>query len=189
MAGYNVDVAQADLYAIFQPWVASVTGLDPSVVIDGLDNRVAPPLASPGYISIQAILQVRLNTNEDSWTYETDPSGSDNNESSEAHYQVALQLDCYGALSQTWVTILQTLLRDDVGCIALAGDDPTTPICQPLYTDEPIMVPLVDSEAQYEQRWTLTAQLQYDPIVTAPLQFANEVDLTVYDVDVEFPAI
>lgn len=156
-----------------QPFIVGVTGLDPSLVIQGLPNRTAMPPAEPGFIVMQVILQTRLETNLDTWDIsDPDPTSA----TSELHAQVKMQIDCYGSSSGAWATMLQTLLRDDVGCQALA------PTCQPLYTSEPFLSPLEDSEDQYEQRWTLEAELQYNPVTSTAPEFADTLSATVINV-------
>jgi hypothetical protein len=44
-------------------------------------------------------------------------------------------------------------------------------------------MPFIDGEEQYEQRYTISAHLQYNPQVTAPQQFANVASVTLIDVD------
>jgi hypothetical protein len=33
------------------------------------------------------------------------------------------------------------------------------------------MMPLISGEQNYVQRWTITAELQYNPITTTPMEF------------------
>jgi hypothetical protein len=169
-----VSLTLDDLYRPLKAFIVGVTGLDPSLVIQGLPNRTAMPAAEPGFISMTAVLQSRLGTNLDTWD-QTDPEAD--TATAELHAQVKVQLDCYGSISNSWATMLQTLLRDDVGCLALA------PTCQPLYTGEPFLSPLEDSEEQYEQRWTLEAELQYDPVTSTAPQFADTLSATVINVE------
>lgn len=179
MAGYAVTPQFADVYAALQPFIATVTGLSSILVIQGLPNRSAMPPAAPGFISMELTVSGRLRTNIDSYDVTNpDPISI----AIEQGTKLRLQLDCYGAAAADWAVILSTLLRDDVGCVALA------PTAQPLYTDEPMLAPLDDSEAQYEQRWILQAYLQYNPVVTAPMQFADQLNPTLINVDASYPA-
>lgn len=98
-----------------------------------------------------------------------------------------MQLDLYGAASGDWAVMLETLLRDETGCIALAGSDPTNPICQPLYTSDAVEAPLEDTEDQYEQRWTIEGVLQYNPVTSVPMQFADTLTVTLTNVDEAYP--
>lgn len=168
-----------DLYTAVRAFIISVTGLAPTLVLKGLPNRTSMPAAQPGFIVMQAVLQTRLNTNIDDWD-KTDPAATAG--TAEMHVQVKMQLDCYGTSSNAWATMLQTLLRDDVGCQALA------PNCQPLYTGEPFLSPLEDSEDQYEERWTLEAELQYNPSTSTAPQFADTLAATVVNVEETYPS-
>lgn len=47
---------------------------------------------------------------------------------------------------------------------------------KPLYCSDGMQSPLVTGEQQWESRWTLTASLQYNPIVTVPQEFADVLD-------------
>ena len=40
------------------------------------------------------------------------------------------------------------------------------------------MTPLVTGEEQYDERWILTASLQYNPIVTIPQQSADALSVS-----------
>lgn len=77
--------------------------------------------------------------------------------------------------------MLETLLRDETACVALA------PTCQPLYSSDATLVPLDDDEQQYEQRWMIEAVLQYNPVTTTPMQFANTLEVTLINVDETYP--
>lgn len=167
-----------DVYTVLHPFLVAVTGLDPALVLQGIQNRVAMPKAAPGFAIFQVIGQRRLNTNIHTWDT---ANPAPNSIATEEHVQLSVQLDCYGADSLAWATMLQTLLRDNVGCEALA------PVCQPLYTSELQMIPLTDSEEQYEQRWTFTAEIQYNPVTTVLQDFAATAAIDVISVDERYP--
>lgn len=190
MASLVVTPVLDDVYALLQAFLMTVTGLAQANVVQGLPNRVAMPEADPGFVSMQATLTKRLRTNLDtgSWLGEVNPD----NVSSEQGTLLRVQLDLYGANSGDWAVMVSTLLRDEYGCVALAGVDGggeplVPPTCQPLYVDDAKMAPLVDSEDQYEQRWIVEAILQYNPVTTTPMQFANEASVTVINVDEAYP--
>jgi|SRR5579859_1716266 len=178
MAGYSISLTFEDVYTAVKPLIAAVTGLDPSLVIQGDPNRSAMPPAAPGFVEMLATVSGRIRTNIDRWDT-TNPAPT--SETIEQGTRIRIQLDCYGASAGDWAAMLSAILRDDAGCVALK------PTCQPLYTDEPMQAPLDDGEAQYEQRWTLLTYLQYNPVVTAPMQFADELHATLIDVDVSYP--
>jgi hypothetical protein len=46
---------------------------------------------------------------------------------------------------------------------------------------------LVNGEEQYEERWIVGANLQYNPVVSTPQQFADTLEATLINVDEAFP--
>jgi hypothetical protein len=174
----NVSPPQLDVYVAVQAFVMSVTGLGMPLVIQGLPNRSAMPPAAPGFVTMQLERAKRLRTNQVTWDpLAIAPTSLDVEQGTE----LRLQLDLYGAASGDWGVMLQTLLRDETGCIALA------PACQPLYASDAQLAPLEDDELQYEQRWTIEAILQYNPVTSVPMQFADTAVVTVINVDEAYP--
>lgn len=189
MTGFVTTPTLQDVYEVLQPFIMTVTGLASTVVIQGTPNRAAMPPASPGYVSMQAVLSKRLRTNlEGDWLTLDDPVGID----AEQGTELEVQIDCFGASAPDWGAALSTLLRSDYGCAQLAGLDGqgnpvNPPLCQPLYVTEVPFAPLDDSEEQYEQRWIVRATLQYNPVTTTPMQFAEAASVTVINVDEAYP--
>lgn len=164
------------VYTALTAFIMTVTGLASSSVVIGLANRTSMPL--PGFVTVQSLHTRRLRTNIDSWgTITPDPT----TQTIEQGLELTVQIDCYGPTSCDWANTLSTLLRDNYGCVALA------PSCQPLYADEARMIPLVGGEEQYEERWSLDARLQVNPVVTIPQQYAKVLDLTLVNVTEKFP--
>lgn len=189
MSSLVVTPTLSDVYNVLQPFIVTITGLDPSLVIQGLPNRTPMPEADPGFVTMQAILTKRLRTNVDGgWSGVDDPTGVN----SEQGTLLRVQLDVYGVNSGDWAVMLSTLLRDEYGCAQLAGLDGegnpvVPPLCQPLYVDDAKLAPLVDTEDQYEQRWIVEAILQFNPVTTTPMQFANTAEISVINVDEAYP--
>jgi hypothetical protein len=191
LSGLVPSIVQRQIYVLVKALLVTVTGLDPSLVIQGLPNRTAMPLASPGFATMQITWGKRLNTNIDTWDV-TAPADPDDppptTSNSETHWMVRVQLDFYGSTSGDWATVLAGLWRDEYVCEALAGvGGLAAPTCQPLYHDEPLLAPLEDDEKQYEQRWTLPAYVQYNPVTTVPQDFATALDVTLINVDKAYP--
>lgn len=183
---FVVTPTQDALYRLVKALVVTVTGLDPSLVIQGLPNRAAMPPASPGFATMQATITKRLRTNIESW--DLTPDADPNSIATEQGTQLRMQLDLYGASSGDWAVMLCTVLRSEYGCTALAGGDPANPVVVvPLYANDEFLAPLDDSEAQYENRWTLEAVLQYNPVTTIPMQFADTLEVTLISVDEAYP--
>lgn len=185
MPGLVTSPTQQDVYNVLQPFIMAVTGLALENVIQGLPNRTAMPKPVPGFVSMQATLTKRLRTNIDGgWQGEDDPTAIN----SEQGTLLRVQLDCYGAASGDWGVALSTTIRSEYGCAQLAGTDGegnpmVPPVCQPLYVDDAKLGALVDTEDQYEQRWVVEAILQYNPVTSTPMQFANAVSVSLINVD------
>lgn len=154
-----------DVYTKLGAFVAAMLGLDPGQVVQGYPNRVAMPLGP--FVLMTGITKKRLRTNVDNYQSTTDPAPAPGPVTAEQGQQITVQLDCYGPQASDWSDILSTLLRDNVGCLALA------PVCQPLYADDPIRAPLTNAEMQYEDRWIVSALIQYNPVTTTAQEFAT----------------
>lgn len=146
-------------------------------VLKALPNR-APIPAGANFVVMQIIHQRRLSTNVHGYA---DPFPVAGTIDTSASWEIMMQIDCYGPLARDNATMIAQMLRDPYGCESLG------PECQPLYADDAKMAPLVTGEEQYLQRWIISALLQYDPSVSLPQQFADTLEITLKDVDVEFP--
>jgi hypothetical protein len=177
MPGFVITPVLQDLYGVLIPFVISVTGLAAASVVQGLPNRAPMPL--PGFISIQALFRHRLRTNLHEWD-EISPLPTMAN--LEEGVELTTQIDCYGPSSEDWASMLSATLRDEYGCTALA------PTLSPLYADDARMIPLVAGENQYEERWSLDARFQYNPVTTLAQQYARVLALTLIDVQEKYPA-
>lgn len=178
MSGLTPSIVERQIYVAVKAFIVTVTGLDPSLVLQGLPNRDAMPLASPGFVTMQLTLGARLNYNIDTWD-PTDPAPTAI--SSETHWKERIQVDFYGQASGDWSRVFAGLWKDETACLALE------PVCDPLYANDPLLGPLDDSEQQYEARWTVEAFLQYNPVTTVPMQFANTATVTLINVDKAYP--
>jgi len=99
--------------------------------------------------------------------------------------QVTVQLDVYGPGSSDNSQIISTAFRDAyaVEQFATSGFD-----VFPLHADEATQAPFINAESQFEERWTLKCQLQCNPVVTVPQQFADQLEATIKEVQASYPA-
>lgn len=173
-----ISITEQQVYKAIGDFVQSV--LPAGVVVMQLPvNRVAMPQPSPGFVGMRAGLQSRIMTNIDSWDLTADtPTTIDIMQA----VKLGMMLECYGPTAWDWAVLLSTLLRDEYGITALAPSG-----VAPLYTDDPRFAPLVDGEEQYENRWLVNAVLQYNPVVSTPMQFADTAEAGIINVDVEYP--
>jgi hypothetical protein len=172
----TVDTTLSDVYTDVGNFVVATLGLSAGQMVQGYANRVAMPVAG-GFVVMTATANKRLRTNVDSWDQTIpDPTTA----TQELGMQLSLQLDCYGPSSAEWAVILTDVFRDEIGCNALT-------VCQPLYSDDPIRAPLTDAELQYEDKWIVRAQVQYNPVVTGTQQFVNALAINLIEVDEAYP--
>lgn len=159
------------LYVAVRSFLLSLfpTGVE---VVQGLGNDVPMPLGE--FINMTATAQAALSTNRSDYSVDLQRSVS-------TPHRYNLQLDCYGPTSSDRATQIVMMWRDQYGWEALA------PNAAPLYCTDPVQVPLVNGEENYEQRWTLTALLQFNPVVTVPQQSATALAVDLVSVDAEFP--
>lgn len=81
--------------------------------------------------------------------------------------RVDVQIDFYGPDSGNMCTTVKTVYRTEY-TTSQFGDG-----IKPLYCDDGRQTPLVTGEKQWESRWTLTASLQYNPVVEIPQEAAE----------------
>ncbi len=167
-----------DVYTQLNGFLASIVG-SAVPIVQGLGNRASmPPDDANGFIAVTEITRRRLRTNQHTTGFNVaDPTDITTTEG----VALTIQIDVYGPTSDDQAQMISTLFRDPYGCNALA------PVCQPLHADDPRMMPLIDSEAQYEQRWTVGALLQYNPATTTAMQFANALNVDLINVDEAYP--
>ncbi len=139
-------------------------------VVQGLGNGVAMPEGP--FVCLTASGQRRLATNES--TYD----GLTEERSVKQSTEYSIQVDCYGPESGNHATAITMMLRDAYACDMLAPHG-----CQPLYSSDPTQSALVNGEENYEQRWMLTAVLQFNPVITVVQQFADALDVGFVNAD------
>lgn len=122
-------------------------------------NRVAMP-SNPGVV-LTEMLQVDLSV--PATEYQPDAGTA----TVAGPTRIDIQIDFYGAQASEFCKTVKTAFRSHWGFTHFPAN------IKPLYTSDGIQAPLVTGEQQYESRWTLTASLQYNPIVTVPQDFAD----------------
>ncbi len=136
-------------------------------------NRV--PMPSSPCVVLTEILQVDLET----------PVGNYDGVNSIISYngskRIDIQIDFYGSDSGNQCAAVKGIYRTPWTTDQFPAN------IQPLYCDDGRQMPLITGEEQYENRWTLTASLQYNPIVSLPQESAIELDVAeVIAVDINY---
>lgn len=146
--------------------------------IQGLVNRTAMPIG--GFIAMTSLRQHRLSTNTKAYSDSFVAGIPTGTKAITQATEWVVQIDCYGSQSMQWANILTTLFRDEFSCTALK------PYLQPLEADDPVPMPLVNGEQQYEQRWVVTAKFQYNPTTIITQQFFDQAVVEgIHSVDAE----
>ena len=146
----NVIGALADF---LQPFCAGAE------IVRAQANRVPMP-SGPGVV-LTEMLQVNLSV--PATEYQPDAGTA----TIEGPTRVDIQIDFYGEQAGEFCKTVKTAFRSHWGFSHFPAN------IKPLYTSDGIQTPLTTGEQQYESRWTLTASLQYNPIVTVPQDFAD----------------
>ncbi len=164
----TVDQVVKALADFIQPFV------DGAEIVRAQVNRV--PMPTDPCVVLTELLQVDLETPTASYDGATLTSIS-------TPKRIDIQIDFYGDFAGDYCNAIKTVFRTIYAC------DQFGPEIAPLYCSDGIQAPLITAEQQWQQRWTLTASLQYNGAVTAPQQFADELSTDqIIDVDVEYAA-
>lgn len=153
----SVDQVIDALKAVIEPFVA------PAAVIRGQVNRVSPP--SDPFVVLTEILQTDLSV--PATTYQPLEMAA----VLEGPTKIDIQIDFYGLLAGEFCKAIKVALRSQWGFDQFPAN------IKPLYTSDGMQSPLTTGEQQFESRWTLTASLQYNPVITVPQEFAEEASM------------
>lgn len=151
-----------------------------TIVLRGPVDRAAQPVDD--HIVLTPIYRNRLRTNIT--TDNPPPDGPDPNGTvaMEQGTKLEIQVDFYGeTAASNWMDQFTTVFRSEYAVDALK------PTCSPLYADEGTQMPLVTGEEQYLERWLVRAFVQYNPVTTAPQQYADTLEVTLTNVDEKYP--
>lgn len=134
-------------------------------VVRGQQNRVPPPVDS--FVLLTELLQVPLETSsvvtEPTQVTITGPT------------RIDIQVDFYGPSAADQCRAVATVYRTPYA-------PPQFPTgIAPLYCSDGQQTAAVMGEQQYEDRWTLTASLQYNPAITLPQQSANTLAMNILE--------
>jgi hypothetical protein len=165
----------ADVLQDIRTFLQAILGTG-TQVIRGIANRVPAPLPQTGFIVLTPIYQERLEYNADNFSDVKNPAPT--TLSIRVSMRIDVQCDVYGSggWAGTWAAMIVQLWRDEFACNAMVNS-------QPLYADDARMIPLTDSEQQYEERWSMTLTAQYNPVVTPAQTFADGTDFGMIPAD------
>lgn len=170
----TISITDDDVFTALGNFLVSVlpTGTE---VIQLQDNGVAMP--SGPFVGMNNGNMKRLATNTDTYNDPVTTLGTKLIGSPSAY---TMTVDLYGPDSGAWAATVQALFRDEY-VTSLFPDN-----IQPLYADDPIQIPLINGEQQWEQRWRLQAVMQTSSVVTVPQDFAASLSVSLKEVEAEY---
>ena len=164
----TIDIIDQDIFKALVVFFRTFLPIGTEVV-QAQDNLVAMPKG--GFVAMNNTGMNRLSFNVDTY-----------NSALQQKFiltpiRYVVQLDFYGPLSQIWAMETQALFRDEYATDLFPAN------IQPLYADDPVQLPLIDGEQQYEQRWKLEGNLQYNPTLTTSQQSMLDVVVGLAPID------
>jgi hypothetical protein len=85
-----------------------------------------------------------------------------------------VQLDVHGPTSADNSRVIESLFRSEYATQAL---EDTGFAVTPLYCDDPREVPFLNTEQQYEFRWSIDCHFQVQQVIGTPQDFATEIEV------------
>jgi hypothetical protein len=167
----TIDLIDQDVYTALIAFLSSFLPTN-TPIIQGQDNQVSMPLT--GFVVMTNAGMERLGTNVNGYNTSLQTA------STQAAIRYTVALDFIGPLAQSWASMCQMLFRSEYGVDLM----PAT--IQPLYTDDPMQIPLIAGEAQYEQRWRMQASVQYNPTITTAQQSATSLAIGIFPIETTF---
>lgn len=166
---YTPSISTDGIFIGVQAWVADATGIPLNNVIRELSNKVPQPLGE--FVLMRGLKKKNLGWNSSTFTV----AGM---ETILQPTEFKMQLDCYGPRAGDLATILGTIFETDNAVAFMASSNIT-----PLWGDEPIEMPIVNGEEQYENRFVLPIHLQYNPTFLTPQESMLAAKVVTIDVE------
>jgi hypothetical protein len=177
---YTVDITDDQIFTALRSWLLD---LMPSgvLVVQGLQNLVPMPL-DPA-IAMTSINKIRLATNEHLSFYNPNDQVPENNAiKTTIRLEHIIQLDVLGDGSSDNASAITTFWRDEEACAFLLSSG-----LQPLYCDDPKLMPIINGASQWEDRWMIQVHMQYNQTFIFSQEFANEAAVTLVNVEATYP--
>lgn len=173
----TISLADSDVFTSLRAFllVCIPSGME---VVKGQDNGV--PMPAGNFCTMTPKSNGRIETNTVTYTDPVSTIGTSNNKTAS---EFVVQLDFYGSNSANNAKIVETLARSE-----FAYSQFTNIGIKPLYAEDPIQIPLINGEEQYEQRWKMDFHMQYNPVVTTPQDFAGTLAISTVSVERAYPA-
>ena len=166
-----VDTVIEALALFLAPFVGNELGntTTPTPIIRAQVNRVPPPL--PGFVELRDLMQKNLGMP----IQIQNPDPDIQQATISTFTQLDVQIDFYGPNAGDWARAVEAVFR------SLYAPDQFPAGIAPLYCSDARQAPLVTGEEQYENRYILTASLEYNPDVIVPQQSATSLTTSIFE--------
>lgn len=158
----TLSITHTQIYTDLRQYLLS---LFPSCeVIQGYSNNV--PLPNSPFILMNIINESEMNAQI------SDYRVSDGVANVTRSIETVVQVDFYGVDSGQDARLFSALWRDFHACDGLR-------VCKPLYADPARYIPLSNEEQEFEERWSVTASLTYNPTITHAQDFITGASVSI----------
>lgn len=172
----TISITQDDLTAALRGFLLSL--IDAEVFLSQENNT---PMPIGDFVTMTPMFITGLSTNRVGYN---DPGVGQGSELTQRSNQWRCQLDFYGKSAQEMAAIVGTMIRSEYSANWFRQSNmPVTP----LYAGEPHQTTMINAEQQYESRWTLDFIAQFNAVVTTPLYFFDEINVTAIAADLKYP--
>ena len=140
-------VTHQEIYEEVRDYLLGLFSCPPKTVIKGYQNN--SPLPNEA-----VVMTILFETELDMAVSRYDPAADKT--AVQQSVEVTMQIDCYGPQAGTRARKLATLWKNHYTTAALTR-------CQPLYSNSPKRMPIINEKSAYEDRWLVELALQYNP--------------------------
>lgn len=179
MSTPTISVTESMLMTAMGNWLITLTGFATTNVVRAYDNLVAMPTGD--WVEMATLRMKNLNMNNTSWNAGNVNPGQELNQLSR---DWVCQLDFYGPNAAENAAIVSEMARTENTWNYFEA---SYPYLQPLYAEDPIQTPFVNDQGQYEKHYAVELHAQFNPVVIMPLDFADQLEVTLVEVDATFP--
>lgn len=171
-------IVEQQIMVVLQALLGNFVDGGESAVYRSQQNGLPEPLTGAGsFILLTPLTRVNLETATATWEPASlgfEPTTLDAN----TPVRFGVQIDVFGEGASDVIQAVKAAWLTDWAFQTMA------PTCEPLYTDDARQSAFVNDSVQYEDRWTLTAEIQYNPSISTPMDFADSAAATLTAADV-----
>ena len=150
----EIDFLDQMFIEIWEMFAEMFPTFDSSKIVRGYQNGMPLPIDA---IVITFITETDLD--QLAYSYETNNDGISQTVTVQTAVKAMMQVDCYGELGQARARQIATMFKNPFACERLKS-------CQPSDYRPPKNLSFVNEASEYEQRWMVEIDMQYNPHYT-----------------------